>query len=117
MAASAAAGAQLLNKAVATGGAKGIDAERAEVCAVPQARLHDPRAIEAALCVRSLSRPLPCMTLAPCSRQLEELAALGIKGKTPGGTKWRTKAHSYNLRSNATKPAAADEEIVKTFKI
>ena len=42
-------------------------------------------------------------------RQLDELAALGIHGKTPGGTKWR---HKYNLRSNAT---GEDVETVQQF--
>ena len=44
--------------------------------------------------------------------QLDELAALGIHGKTPGGTKWRNK-HKYNLRSTGS----ADEEVVAEFKI
>ena len=33
------------------------------------------------------------------AKELDELDFLGIKGRTPGGTKWRTKVHGYNLRS------------------
>ena len=43
--------------------------------------------------------------------------ALGIRGKTPGGTQWRQKAktHKYNTRASAkaaaeeAKPTGADE--------
>ena len=33
--------------------------------------------------------------------EIEALKELGICGKTPGGTKWRQKATTYNLRSQA----------------
>ena len=35
--------------------------------------------------------------------ELDELAVLGIRGRTPGGGKWRTRAvtHTYSLRSSA----------------
>ena len=43
--------------------------------------------------------------------ELEELAALGIKGRTPGGGKWRQRvvAHTYNLRSTAAPEVEASE--------
>ena len=49
----------------------------------------------------------------------DELAALGINGKTPGGTKWRQKAHTYNLRSNPMPIFEEDKEneVVSTFQI
>lgn len=44
---------------------------------------------------------LPKLAANPEERELAELQELGIKGRTPGGTKWRTRAatHDYNLRS------------------
>ena len=30
--------------------------------------------------------------------ELADLDFLGIKGRTPGGTRWRSRAHTYNLR-------------------
>lgn len=43
-------------------------------------------------------------------KELHELKALGILGKTPGGTQWRKKAttHAYNLRSTVS--AVAEED-------
>lgn len=54
----------------------------------------------------SLLKPLPPKTGATPARtreqrEIAELEDLGIKGRTPGGNRWRTRAvtHNYNLRS------------------
>lgn len=52
---------------------------------------------------------LPANMQAPAGKrsteqvELDELAMLGIKGRTPGGGKWRARAvtHTYALRSSA----------------
>ena len=51
----------------------------------------------------------------PEEREIDDLKALGILGKTPGGTKWRTKArsHAYNLRSTASTIAEEQHEEVE----
>ena len=52
------------------------------------------------LCICVRARTLASVYCGVALLQLAELAALGIKGKTPGGGKWRSRAHHYNLRSS-----------------
>ena len=40
--------------------------------------------------------------------ELDELDFLGIKGRTPGGTRWRNRAHGYNTRSTAAAAATVE---------
>lgn len=66
----------------------------------------------------SLLKPLPPKTGATPARtreqrELAELEGLGIKGRTPGGNRWRTRAatHNYNLRSAPKVEEAAVESV------
>jgi hypothetical protein len=68
----------------------------------------------------SLLKPLPPKTGATPARtreqrELAELEGLGIKGRTPGGNRWRTRVatHSYDLRSDrkVEQAAAAPVEV------
>lgn len=71
----------------------------------------------------SLLKPLPAKTGATPAktreqREIAELEFLGIKGRTPGGNRWRVRAisHNYNLRSvpkivEETQPADAPVEV------
>ena len=58
--------------------------------------------------------------------QIAELRALGILGKTPGGTQWREKAkHGYNTRAAAAAAAdvakptgdVSERAVLATFKV
>ena len=100
----------------------GIGRRRRQVCTKPGARRgRPPRPVttvcpDLVACARA-SHPIR-LTSGVCW-QLDSLKALGILGKTPGGTQWRQKVkktHSYNTRA-AVAEATGGSSVLAEFKI